>query len=243
MFGRNVAVRPVLDKTLATSVLDPASIEQYRTLALALERHKEADHSQVVVLTSALPGEGKTVTAANLAVTLSRSYGRRVLLVDADLRHSTLRQVFATDSRSADAGGERIPDGSEWSLERWDTSLFLLNVRDEMSDDPVRSLRSANVHVLLNWARKRFEWILIDTPPAGLVPDASILSPLSDGVVFIVGAGATPLKVVRHALANLGEARVLGVVLNRAAAESMDGSLKYYKGYPYLSSSRPDRVS
>ena len=118
----NVAASPALrvgesdrSKLVIDPVVDPSVVEQYRHLAAVLHHAQKASGVRTVMVTSAMPSEGKTLTATNLALTLSQSYQRRVLLVDADLRRPRLREMFAlpsteglTDSLSAARSG-RLP--------------------------------------------------------------------------------------------------------------------------------------
>ena len=97
---------PIATSWSSASSVDPALVEQYRHLAAALHQAQKASGVRSVMVTSALPSEGKTLTATNLALTLSQSYQRRVLLIDADLRRPRMREMFALP---ASAGPDRQP--------------------------------------------------------------------------------------------------------------------------------------
>jgi protein-tyrosine kinase len=201
---------------------DAVTIEQYRKLALTLQRSANVVESRVVLITSALAGEGKSLTAANLALTLSTSYRLRVLLVDGDLRRPTVGRIFTErtlQSECAAIGMKVFGVNSQLSIAVPD---------GEGAADPISALNSTQMRTLIQWGRDHFDWVVIDSPPAALVPDSTILAPLAGGVLLVVRAGATPADAVRRAISGIGHERILGVVLNRIAEHHADGALQYY---------------
>ena len=192
--GPSLAEKVVVDDNMMAS-----SREQYRRLAAALHHAQAANGMKVVMIASALPGEGKTLTASNLALTLSESYKRNVLLVDGDLRRPTLHTVFRIDNSAG------LSDGLVHEVER---RLPVRQVSDRLavlpagrpSGDPMAGLTSQRMHRLINEAREVFDWIIIDTPPVGLLPDANLLASMVDAAVMIVKAGSTPFELVQRAI-------------------------------------------
>lgn len=239
MFGTSAhqppELRSLLERTLAADSVPAAPVERYRALALSLERAEPAGKPRVIVVTSALPGEGKTLTVTNLAYTLSRSYQRRVLILDGDLRRPRLHAALSatgTDVRDDDLDHPSVVKAVGGTLVRLGPTLFMLAPSAAaMGNDPVKALNSPETQALIDWARGRFDWVLIDSPPAGLVPDASILTQLADGALFVVLTGRTPAPAARRAISSIGRGRVLGVVMNRVNPNGADGGLGYDDGY------------
>jgi len=199
----------VVDDTMA-----PSSREQYRRLAASLHQAQTGSGVRVVMISSAVPGEGKTLTAANLSLTLSESYDRRVLLIDADLRQPSLHGLFRlpaspglTDSLMTEAG--MLP------IHRLSSNLSVLT-SGAVNVDPMAGLTSPRMRQILTEARAAFDWVIVDTPPVGLLSDASLLADSVDTTLFVVKAEETPYDLARRAVAILGAHRVLGIVLNRA---------------------------
>ena len=220
------------DKLVIGRHVPPAAVEQYRKLAGSLH-HAQMQHGvRVVMLASTLAGEGKTLTATNLALTLSESYRRRVALIDADLRRPTIHDMFGlpnitglNDVLAADANA---------SCEIFDMSPFLsVLTAGRPNPNPIGGLTSERMRRVVAAAARDFEWVVIDTPPVGLLPDANLLAAMVDTVVLVVAAGRTPYRMVSRAVDALDRKRIFGVVLNRAASEEVWGGYGgyYYDGY------------
>jgi len=224
-FGRSMA-----GKLVVTANTPRGCIEQYRRLAATLHHAQTATHIKVVMVASALAGEGKTLTATNLALTFSESYHRRVLLVDADLRRPTVHEVFELPNLTG------LNDGLTASVE-WTPPLFEVSSRltvltaGRPNHDPMSGLASDRLGRLIREAATAFEWIVVDTPPVGLLPDANLLATIADVVVFVIAAGSTPYKVLQRAVETLGRERIIGVVLNRADGRSVRTGYGYYDYY------------
>jgi capsular exopolysaccharide synthesis family protein len=193
----------------------PESREQYRRLAATLHQAQIARGIKVVMVTSALPSEGKTLTVTNLALTFSESYERNVLLIDSDLRRPALHTVFSIKSEgglfhtlSADAP-KRV------TVRQVSKRLSVLPAGSP-TNDPMAGLTSDRLRLLVEEARDAFDWVLIDTPPLALLPDAHLLTDVVDAALLVVKAGATPYELVKRAADAIGGDRLLGVVLNGA---------------------------
>ena len=218
------------EKTVVHSEVSPIAREQYRRLGATLH-HVQAERGlKAILVASALAEEGKTLTAVNLALTLSESYRRRVLLVDADLRRPSVHQVF---------GFENIVGLADALAAKEERRLPILAVSSRLSvlpagrptSDPMEALTSSRMLKILDEASSVFDWIIIDTPPVGLLTDANLLAAMVDGAVFVVSAGRTPCAVVQKAVEALGRDRILGVILNRVdEASAMPGDY-YYRYY------------
>lgn len=204
------------EKVVVDTNISAASREQYRRLAATLHHAQRDRGLEVVMITSAVPGEGKTLTAANLALTLSESYRRSVLLVDADLRRPALHSVFRIDNSSGLGEGLVAAEQHRLPVRQVSERLAILPA-GHPSADPMAGLTSDRMRRLLEEAREVFDWVIIDTPPVALLPDANLLGSMVDGIAIVVKAGSTSYELVRRAIDAVGRQRILGVVLNRAA--------------------------
>ncbi len=212
------------EKLVTASNIEPAPLEQYRKLAAALDDVQAEQGVRVVMVASAVAGEGKTLTAANLALTLSQSYQRTVLLVDADLRRPALHEVLAVPN--VGGLGDGLRSGGSFAIAQITPRLALLTAGPPQAD-PMGDLASARMRAMLDEARQHFDWVVVDTPPVTLLPDAHLLARIVDRAVLVIQAGKTALPVIARAVEVLGRTRILGVVLNR-----VNGSQGSY-GYQY----------
>lgn len=211
-----------LDDTLSHKIvgalhMTPASREQYRRLAATLYNVRVASGVKVIMVASAVSGEGKTLTAANLALTFSESYHRRVLLVDADLRRPMIHELFLHNST--------VPSDHLAPLDQQPLPFTQVTPRLAVltiglpSSAPMAELTSERMERLLQEARKAFDWIVIDTPPVALLPDASLLASRVDGAILVVKAESTSLELVEQAVEAIGRKKMLGFVLNAARTQ------------------------
>ncbi len=211
-----------VDRRLVT-LTAPASgaAEQYRSLYYRLERMRERRPMGVVAITSALPGEGKTMTAVNLALTSARANPeRRILLVDADLRCSQVAATLGIRGRPGLAelvAGDCEPDEA---LRRFLATQLVVLPAGGAPEDPAALLGSAQTKRFLEAMRSNFEEIYLDLPPALPFADASILGCLADGVVLVVRASVTSHQRVLQTIDLLAGAPLVGCVLNAAEPTS-----------------------
>ncbi|MGH9315716.1 MAG: GumC family protein [Thermoanaerobaculia bacterium] len=168
-----------------------------------------------IVMTSALPKEGKTVTAVNLAVVLSQ-LGKKVLLVDADLHRSRLHEIFHISNRTGLVSilAEGVPPESAIAKTTI-PDLFVLP-SGPSSPNPSGLLSSEAMSMLLIWARRAYDHVILDTPPILPVADAMVLAHQTDGAVLCVRSGATPCEQVARTRDRMlrGGIRILGVLIN-----------------------------
>jgi len=214
----------------------PASREQYRRLAATLHQAQSTTGLKVVMIVSAVANEGKTLTAANLALTFSESYRRRVLLIDGDLRRPSLDVLFRIDASPGLNEGLTSPVEQTLPLRPVTPRLMVLP-GGQPSPDPIAALTGDRMRRLIDEARGSFDWVIMDTPPVGILPDANLLASMADGAVLVVRAEATPYDLAQRAVASLGHDRILGVVLNRASAVQNS-----YYNYSQYYAPRPDRA-
>jgi len=204
--------------------------ERFRTLRSRLYQIGGTRPLRRVVVTSSLPAEGKTFVAANLAQSIVRQPDRKVLLIDADLRASRLHQVLGaprTPGLSDFLRGEA--DEFKVVQKGTDAHLCFIPAGGEVSN-PSELLLNDRMKRLLELMTPIFDWIIIDTPPALPVHDASMMADLCDGVLFVVRAGSTDHEMATKAAAGFQDKNLLGVVLNRVDGDTGYGG--YYYSYP-----------
>lgn len=207
---------------------DPIAAEQFRRLAGQIVRARESHGVKVVMVTSALQGEGKSLTSTALAVTLANSYKRDVLLVDADLRLPTLQAIFQLP---AGRGLSDILDAgvvTEVSPYRVSPMLHVI-AAGRPNSDPVGGLTSTRMRDFIEAASTKFDFVVLDTPPVAVLPDASLLGAMVDAVLLVIKAGDTPYDFVSRAVEALGKERILGAVLNRAQYGATFKAYEYSK--------------
>lgn len=215
-----------------------AATEAYGTLATNVRYGGSTYLLQVLTVTSALPGEGKTVTSAHLGVALAQA-GSRVLIVSADLRRPRIHTLFGLD------GGPGLTDAVMDSVALSDvvveSSVPMLSVlrSGPLPDNPVAFLARLQRSDVLKELRESYDVVVLDSPPVLPVADAAVLASMSDGVVFV----HSPLKSSRQALMEsrdrlrVAGARIIGVVYNNV---DLRGRGKYYGAYsgPYLTDAK-----
>lgn len=211
--------------------------ESFRRLRTNLQFLSAEDRPRALIVTSSLPGEGKSTTAANLAITLADS-GARVILVDADLRRPSVAQYTGMEGS---AGLTTVLIGRatlDDVVQPWGSGQLHVLTSGQVPPNPSELLGSQGMASLLDELTERYDHVIIDTPPLLPVTDAAILSRLTGGAIVVVGAH----KVHRHQLEEgirsleTVNARVLGVVLNRVAR-------KQSEAYAYDYASDPARTA
>ncbi len=220
-----------IDSSLAGKIVvdtdtAPASREQYRRLAATLHHAQAASGLKVVMVTSALMGEGKTLTASNLALTLSESYKKSVLLIDGDLRRPALHSLFKIESSPGLSEG-LFSEEQQLAVRQVSPRLGVLTA-GRPNLDPIAGLTSPRMLRVVEEAREAFDWVIIDTPPVAVLPDANLLAAMADGAILVVRADSTPWDMAQRAVQAIGRDRLLGVVLNHSNAPLGDTSYGYY---------------
>jgi len=205
--------------------------ESYRALRTSLLLSSLGAPPKVIMVTSALPQEGKTTTSINTAVVLAQK-GVRVLLIDADLRRPSIHKTLGMGPRS---GLSNVLTGST-TLDKAITrttilpNLFILPAGTP-PPNPAELLASANMREVLAELSQQYDHIVVDTPPTLSVTDAVVLSPRADAVVLVIRSGKTTKQALRRSRDILAQvnAKVVGVLLNAVDLTSPD----YYYYYEY----------
>ena len=241
------AIRPLYPPRATTAVVDPypsilptpdfdgkviregigsvGSAEQYANLATVLHETQQDRGLQTLLVTSAVPQEGKTLTVVNLAIMLANSYARQVLIVDADLRRPSVHRALGT---AADRGlSEALSrPGGELPIIRVSPQLSVLPA-GRPDPNPLVRLSQDRLQQILEECAARFDWVLVDTPPLGSGADAQLLARFVQGVIFVIRAGSAPYHVVERAVAQLGRESIIGTVLNGVDENVVPASSPY----------------
>ena len=225
------------DANLAPStVLMTASpwAEAFRVLRTNMQ-YVDVDHDQkVLVLTSSLPGEGKTTTAVNLAVTLSQA-GHRVALIECDLRRPLVAERLELDptvgTTSVLIGKVSAAD----AMQRYAGTDLDVMVCGHIPPNPSELLQSQAMEALLVELRTRYDVVILDAPPLLPVTDAALLATRTDGAVVVVSHGRTTRDQLATAIERLEsvDAATLGVVFNMTPTKKAGGAYGYGYGYGY----------
>jgi len=206
--------------------------EQYQGLRLTIERLTRTQGAQVLAITSPAAGEGKTLTAVNLAGALARESEARVLLIDADLRRPA---VATTLGLPASPGLTDLLAGEDLNLSDVVQRVppFQLSVIPSGTAGSAihRLLRSPRFEPLLQRARQEYDVVIVDTPPLLPVFDSAVLARIVDQMLVVVAANQTPRKLLGEALNLVDPAKVMGIVFNRDDRPLFGYYDAYYREY------------
>jgi protein-tyrosine kinase len=220
---------PFFERLVVHPNAEPVAVEQYRRVAAVLHQTQVQRGIKVVMVASAKAAEGKTLTAANLALTLSESYGRRVVLIDADLRRPALSRLFQLPNGSGLS--ENLRAVGDQPLNVTNLSELLALVPGGCADsDPMAGLTSGRMQQIIGRAAASFDWVIIDTPPVALLSDAHLLAAMVDAAVLVIHAGVTPHALIQRAVDTVGREKIVGVVLNRVSSDAF-AEANYYEYY------------
>lgn len=221
-------------KRILTDKSDFYLQEAYKVLRTNLNfTMADTEGSKVIMVTSALQCEGKSLTALNLAIALGQT-DKKVLLIDCDLRRPRLARLL---NYNAPAGLSNLlmdfkfMDVALLNSEEYGIDLILAG---DIPPNPAELLSSSRMKKLLENLRQRYDYIIIDSPPVDLVVDSTELSPMCDGILFVVRVGQSERGAVIHAMKQLeyAKAKVIGFVFNGVTSETSSGYGKYrYRQY------------
>ena len=210
---------------------DQILTEQYKNFCARFEYSVDTRGCKVVAVTSSISGEGKTVSTVNLAVNLASTGRKKVLLIDLDLRKSDLAKGLRFPS---------IPGLAELLAGTACLNEVLRHVVEQGVDvipsgmrvsAPWEMISGEKFRILLKELRGQYDILLLDTPPMAPVSDTLVLRDLVDGVVLVYRLGYTPHTLFRQALEDVGEKKLIGVLLNGVEQQSERYYHKYYGKY------------
>lgn len=205
---------------------EPMVAERYRILFTRLEQLAVKNSYKTIAVTSAIKGEGKTVTSLNLSWLMATEFGKKVLVVENDLRSPSISSSYLNMGRLSGLvdviNGDADLRNAINRLE--DTSLYFLPARASAKNSSVL-IDSQAMRSVLDTVKAHFDYVIVDAPPILPLVDMNILSRMVDGLLLVVRAGSTPKDMVRKAVNALPVRNLVGVVLNGADEIHMK---KYY---------------
>jgi capsular exopolysaccharide synthesis family protein len=227
---------------LAVGKEDPLFHEKFKGLRAMVEQKADLHQVKLMGITSSVAGEGKTITCANLGRSLASTGRKSVLMVDVDIRKADLthgmgarRAPGLTDYLLAGASLQQI------TRETKVRNLSLISTGVEVTS-PGDLLAGDRFNSFLQEIRKRYDTILLDTPPVLPVADTPTIRELVDGFLFVYRAGFTPYTMVRQAIEELGEKYLLGAVMNGVEGQSDWYYQKYYGAYYHQKSIKEESI-
>jgi len=205
--------------------------EEFRTLRSRLYQMRERQPLKKILVTSSLPKEGKSCVAANLAQVMVRQHGRRALLIDGDLRGARLHTALGT-SATPGLAEYLMGEADEFSvIQRGPMENLFFVPSGRVISNPAELVANGRLKFLMNRVEALFDWIILDSPPAVPVSDASLLANYCDGVLMVVRSNATPFDIARKARQEFRESHLVGVVLNGIDTDSSSYNRYYYGAY------------
>ncbi|HEX4169173.1 MAG TPA: polysaccharide biosynthesis tyrosine autokinase [Bryobacteraceae bacterium] len=220
-----------------------APAEEFRSLRTRLNHLQSSQPLHTLVVSSASPGEGKSFTACNLAMSQAQLAGKRILLADFDFRRPSIDRIFGlkgkpglTDYLLGKVGAGQIIHRLEG------TNLFIIPAGESVAN-PLELLNLTECNTLLQALRDHFDWVIIDSPPLLFAADGNLLATMADGTILVVRIGTTTYDSVTRAIQSLCENNVLGVVVNGAHHSELYSRYSYYHDYYYNPNDRSDKAA
>jgi protein-tyrosine kinase len=230
--ARRVEFHPLSDALLVNpSKPREAPAEEFRTLRTRLNHIQTQQPLHTLVVTSASPAEGKSFTAANLALTQAQLADKRVLLADFDFRRPTVDKTFQIPIAP---GITNYLQGKaslgEILVRVGDSNLYIIPAGDPVPN-PLELLNLRECVNLIGDLRNHFDWVILDSPPLLFAADGNLLATMCDGTILVVRIGTTTFDSVTRALQSLCENNVLGTVVNGARRGELYSKYTYYHDY------------
>jgi capsular exopolysaccharide synthesis family protein len=208
-------------------------IESYRSIRTNILLSRPESMLKTILMTSALPSEGKTTTSVNTSIVLAQG-GLRVLLIDADMRRPTIHKIFNLKNEKGLSSVLAETESFDKCLQKTDIENLDLLPAGHIVSDPPKLFHASKIKDFIKVLNARYDRIIIDSAPILTVIDSVILSDLADGIVFVVHGGVTSriaLIKAKEALLD-NSSRLLGVIVNNMSFKKMSGHYYYY-GYKY----------
>lgn len=228
---------PPQSRLVCVTDKESLAAETFRFLAVRLRQLQQSRPLKKVLITSAIPREGKTMVAANLACTLARRARQRTLLVEGDLRRPSLSQMFGLSKISGICEwlqGESDLRTSIYHLEG--PGLWILPAGSTPSN-PLELMQSGRLSQLMDQLTAWFDWIIIDSPPVLPLADTSVWTRLVDGILLVTRQGTTEKHQLQRGLEAIESKKLIGALLNCSTHTAQSD---YYYHYPPSTASQPD---
>ncbi|MBP9988699.1 MAG: CpsD/CapB family tyrosine-protein kinase, partial [Ruminococcus sp.] len=193
--------------------------------------HSLNNNEKVIMVTSTAPGEGKTTVTANLALSLG-SIGKKVLLIDGDIRNPNVEAIFDINRENKQ---EHKDDKNFFDIITYNDlklSILTFNVNQRKL---WKIMRTEKLQEIINSLRDEYDYILIDTPPCGLISDASVISRASDTIVYVVQQDLVRISRIKSGISDLlaGGTKIAGCILNGTSVGTTGYGKHSYGGYGY----------
>ena len=239
--------------SLPTLLDSGAGVEQFRSLRSHISQFRLETPLKTILISSGIPGEGKSFVAANLALSMARNSNKKVLLIDGDLRRGTLHRLLGAPnvpglaeylsgtasltgvmqrSLSLETSGADLPQGIS------NITFIPAGVCGDGSSELVSNHRMEDLVTTLS---PHFDWIVVDSPPVLAVTDAVELARAADAVLLVARSASTPFESAQRAQTAFVNSRILGFVLNAVKETPRNGSYSYYYGREENASSDTQR--
>jgi protein-tyrosine kinase len=231
--GPNAQIR-VTDTSRLVALTDPTSLgaEKFRALVARLENLRQKSELRAIQITSAIINEGKSLVAANLAVTLVKHFGYKVLLVEGDLHRPSLGDLLGlTNLEGINQWWQKGQEDTEiaqyiYNLENVPMSFLSAGSSYDQPSQVLQSSRFAEAFVHISGF---FDWVIVDSTPMSPIVDVNLWSRLVDGSLLVVREGVAPIKALKMGVSGLDNPKWLGVVLNEASEfDRVNYSDQYY---------------
>jgi capsular exopolysaccharide synthesis family protein len=203
--------------------------EKFRLLGVRLRQLQQTRPLKKILITSAIPNEGKSMVAANLACTLARKKQQRVLLIDGDLRRPSLARYFGLGGAQGLNEWLHNEPGSSANIYRLDSAGLWILPGGSTPHNPLELMQTGTLATLLEQLAGRFDWIVIDTPPMIPLADTSVWARLVDGILLVVRRGTCEKRQLEKTLEALDQSKLLGTLIN----SSVDVATSDYYYYQY----------
>ena len=207
-------------KNICKPEIDPEFVESFRMIRNKIEHESRNNHYNTIMITSAMPGEGKSTVSANIALSLAMA-GKKVALVDCDLRNPSASKIVGEIKGKGFIdylkGEAKLQECFVKGVELYGIKLPVLLVRGGKGvQDGTKYLYDARMKRAIKVLKKQMDYVILDTAPAGLMTDAAILAPLSDYVIFVVKKDYTKANKIIESMesVSLGNVQIMGCVLN-----------------------------
>jgi protein-tyrosine kinase len=215
------------------NALDPLTVvgEQFRLLRSQLNLMQKQRGIKTILVTSAVPREGKSFASSGLAGVFAQEKGKRVVVIDADMRKPGSGGAFGLNGSCSNVGmAQVLQEGIELrsALMTLANPQFWFLPSGELPMNPSELLSSPILDRVLKSAAENFDWVIVDSPPLLALSDATLLAAVCDTVLLVVRTNSTPAKIVTETINRIGKNRICGVVLNR---QKQLHSSRYYHNY------------
>lgn len=244
--GRDSSAATSEDKVLDSKIVsffEPSSMvaEQFRRLRTYIIKPGRDDSKKTILVTSALAGEGKSLVAINLAITIAVELQSNALLVDCDLRNPSISRLFGFQEKKGLSnyllGEAELPD----LLVKTPVDKLSILPGGTLQDNPVELIGSKKMKFLVDDLKTRYDdrYIILDSSPILATTEPSVLNEMVDGILLVIKSGDTPRESVQLALTLLDKKKIMGVVLNhlelktKALLRRSFGTHQYYYNYRY----------